>query len=522
MGLNNRQEMFCNEYIVDYNATKAALRAGYSKKTAGSIGSENLKKPEILARVRELQEEKRQKLVISEAFVVTELLETYRSCREAFDGKNALKALEMLEKHTSDNVVDEKENKIYRIDPLVIADGFSSVRRDVLSGRHTEYVLPGGRGSTKSSYVSVQGLEILKNNPQMHMLVLRQVGNTLRDSVYNQILWAIDTLDLNGEFDCKVSPLEITYKKTGQKIYFRGADDPMKIKSIKVPFGYIGVLWFEELDQFRGPEAVRNIEQSAVRGGDKAYIFKSFNPPKTANNWANKYIEIPKESRLVKHSTYETVPQEWLGKVFLEEAEFLKSVNPNAYEHEYLGVANGTGGAVFDNVICKEISDGDIKAFERIYRGVDWGWFPDPFHYSAMAYDPARLTLYIFDEYRCNKKSNRQTADELLVRGVTGNDIIICDSAEQKSVGDYKSFGLAARAVEKGPGSVDYSMKWLQSLRQIVIDPVRCPATSKEFLEYEYDKDKDGAVISGYPDKDNHAIDSVRYAMWPVWRKKGR
>ena len=92
MGLNSRQEMFCNEYIVDYNATKAALRAGYSKKTAGSIGSENLKKPEILARVRELQEEKRQKLVISEAFVVTELLETYRSCREAFDGKNALKA----------------------------------------------------------------------------------------------------------------------------------------------------------------------------------------------------------------------------------------------------------------------------------------------------------------------------------------------------------------------------------------------------------------------------------------------
>lgn len=496
---------------------KARRRKKQLKDTVNMLLALPLKEGQ-LDRLTNLQSIGGKNVTVEEAMVLKQIQKAMKGDINSFKSVIEISARDREEEKKE----TEKENKIYRIDPLVIADEFSSVRRDVLSGRHTEYVLPGGRGSTKSSYVSVQGIEILKNNPQMHMLVLRQVGNTLRDSVYNQILWAIDTLDLNGEFDCKVSPLEITYKKTGQKIYFRGADDPMKIKSIKVPFGYIGVLWFEELDQFRGPEAVRNIEQSAVRGGDKAYIFKSFNPPKTANNWANKYIEIPKESRLVKHSTYETVPQEWLGKVFLEEAEFLKSVNPNAYEHEYLGVANGTGGAVFDNVICKEISDGDIKAFERIYRGVDWGWFPDPFHYSAMAYDPARLTLYIFDEYRCNKKSNRQTADELLARGVTENDIIICDSAEQKSVGDYRSFGLAARAVEKGPGSVDYSMKWLQSLRQIVIDPVRCPATAKEFLEYEYDKDKDGAVISGYPDKDNHAIDSVRYAMWLVWRKKGR
>jgi PBSX family phage terminase large subunit len=520
LALNARQEQFCREYIQDYNLTQAAIRAGYSEKTAYSIGSENLKKPEILARIHELQEEKRKSLALSSAMIVTEIMDTYKDCRTRFDSKGALKALAMLTEHVSE--IEEPTEKEYRIDPLVIADGFASVRRDILSYRHTEYVLPGGRGSTKSSFFSIEGIEILKNNPQMHMLVLRQVGNTLRDSVYNQMQWAIETLGLNDEFEFKVSPLEITYKPTGQKIYFRGADDPMKIKSIKVPFGYIGVLWFEELDQFKGAESVRSIEQSAIRGGDKAYIFKSFNPPKTANNWANQYIKIPKENRLVHHSTYKGVPAEWLGKVFIDEAEFLRQVNPKAYEHEYEGVPNGTGGAVFDNVVCETITDEQINNFDKIYRGVDWGWFPDPYHYGAMFYDAARLTLYIFDEFRCNKKSNKETADVLInEKKVPLNEVITCDSAEGKSIGDYKSYGLMARGAEKGPGSVDYSMKWLQSLNKIVIDPLRCPETAKEFLKYEYEKDKEGNVISGYPDANNHAIDMVRYAMSPVWKRRG-
>ena len=521
MALNDRQEKFCNEYIIDYNKTQAAIRAGYSKKTAYSIGSENLKKPEILARIRELQEEKRRSLALSPAMIVTEIVETYRECRTNLDSKGALKALAMLSEHVSE--IKEPTDEIYRIDPLVIADSFASVRRDILSYNHTEYVLPGGRGSTKSSFISIESIEILKNNPQMHMLVLRQVGKTLRDSVYNQMQWAIETLGLSEEFELKVSPLEITYKPTGQKIYFRGADDPKKLKSVKPPFGYIGILWFEELDQFLGPESVRNIEQSAARGGDKVYIFKSFNPPKTANNWANQYIKIPKDRRLVHHSTYKGVPPEWLGKVFLDEAEFLKSVNPKAYEHEYEGVANGTGGQVFDNVVCETISDSQIANFDRIYRGVDWGWFPDPFHYAAMHYDAARMTLYIYDEFRCNKKKNRETADILInQKGVPLNERITCDSAEEKSVADYRAYGLMAKGAEKGPGSVDYSMKWLQSLCRIVIDPERCPETAKEFLEYEYEKDKEGNVISGYPDRNNHSIDAVRYAMNPVWKKRGQ
>lgn len=405
----------------------------------------------------------------------------------------------------------------------LIAPTFSSVLFDISEHEHSEYVFPGGRGSTKSSFVSLNVIDLLMKNEDMHACILRQVSNTLKDSVFSQIQWAISALELDDEFTYTKSPLEITRKKTEQKIYFRGADDENKIKSIKPPFGYIGVVWFEELDQFRGEEAVRKIEQSVIRGGDTAYKFKSFNPPKSAQNWANKYIKIPRTDRLVVESTYLTVPQKWLGKPFLDDAEFLKEVNPVAYENEYMGVANGTGGNVFDNVVIREITDEEIQQFDRIYRGADWGWYPDPYAYIACCYQPAQSRLIIFDEYRCNKRSNKQTAEELVKNhGVTANDMIICDSAEEKSVGDYRSYGLLARGAEKGPGSVDYSMKWLQSLREIIIDNKRCPETAREFLDYEYERDKEGNVISGYPDKDNHSIDAVRYALNRVWKRRGQ
>lgn len=415
----------------------------------------------------------------------------------------------------------EEETPYSGIPASMIAPVFAPVLFDIQEHKHTEYVFPGGRGSTKSSFVSLNVIDLIMTHPDMHAVVMRQVADTMRGSVYQQILWAIDALGLTDEFHATVSPMEITRKSTGQKIYFRGADDPGKVKSIKVPFGYIGILWLEELDQFAGPESVRKIEQSVIRGGDIAYIFKSFNPPKTISNWANKYIKVPKESRLVTYSTYKDVPERWLGKPFIEEAEFLKEVNPDAYENEYMGVANGSGGSVFDNVTIREITDTEIAQFDNILNGVDWGWYPDPYAFVRVHYDAARLTLYVWQEYTCNKQSNRQTADKLRQLGIRGNDLITCDSAEEKSVGDYKSYGLFARPAEKGPGSREYSFKWLQSLREIVIDNVRCPVAAEEFLNYEYERDKDDNVISGYPDGDDHCIDAVRYATNRIWKRRG-
>jgi PBSX family phage terminase large subunit len=437
------------------------------------------------------------------------------------------------------------------IPATMIAPAFIKVIHDIEQQVFNEYVFPGGRGSTKSSFISLEIVDLLEKNPDIHAAVFRQVGQTLRDSVYAQMCWAISALGLEDEYKCNVSPMEITKKSTGQKIFFRGNDDPMKSKGIKAPAlkkeairrikvnreklqglrtdtsmkvenGYIGILWFEELDQFKGEESVRTVTQSVVRGGEKTYIFKSFNPPKSANNWANKYIKIPKASRLVTWSTYLDVPKQWLGKPFLDEADFLKEVNPTAYENEYMGIANGTGGAVFDNIIVRAITDDEIKQFDRIYNGVDWGFYPDLYSFVRLQYEPAQHRLYIWQEYTSNKQSNRETADKLLELGITANDLITCDSSENKSVGDYRNYGLLTRSAIKGPDSRKYSYKWLQSLKEIIIDNVRCPEAVQEFLNYEYDRDKEGNVISGYPDGNDHVIDAVRYATESIWKKRGQ
>ena len=403
----------------------------------------------------------------------------------------------------------------------VISPAFAESHRAVKSGKINELVEKGGRGSCKSSFVSVEIVLLLLKNPLIHACVFRKYGNTLRTTVYTQIVWAIAQLGLTRKFRCTVSPMECTYLPTGQKIMFFGLDDPGKVKSIKVPFGYIGIDWFEELDQFDGPEQIRNVEQSTLRGGSFSFTFKSCNPPAMARNWANRYALENKPGKLVHHSTYLTAPPEWLGPRFIADAEHLKTTNPTGYRHEYLGEVVGSGTQVFENLQLRAITDAEIGQFDRITNGVDWGWYPDPWAWNRMHYDAARRTLYLFDELTRNRTSNADTA--ALVKGrVHAGELLIADSAEEKSVSDYRSYGLNCRASEKGPGSVAYSMKWLQSLAAIVIDPGRCPDTAQEFSEYEYERDgKTGEVLQGYPDAANHHIDAVRYALEPVWRRRG-
>ncbi|MFM8320772.1 MAG: PBSX family phage terminase large subunit [Chloroflexota bacterium] len=441
------------------------------------------------------------------------------------DQQSALVHLGRHHKLFGDGENDQGDERgLFQLPADVLAPAFLDLYDDIRSHLHTEYVLKGGRGSTKSSFISLAIVWLIKNNPTMHAIALRQVANTLRDSVYSQLCWAIAELELENEFKCITSPLEITYIPTGQKIYFRGADEPDKIKSIKPPFGYIGIAWFEELDQFHGPEAVRNIEQSAIRGGDLAYIFKSFNPPRTIANWANKYVQTPKANQLVHHSTYLGLGSRirWLGRPWVEEAEHLQGVNPQAYEHEYLGVANGTGGTVFENLELRAIDDAEIAEFDRVLHGQDWGYYPDPAHYGRVHYDAARRVLYIFGELRVWKHSNEALYRRICEAGYNPSELLIADSAEPKSVADFRAYGANVRGAEKGPDSVDYSIKWLQGLSAIVIDPQRCPFAAQEFLEYEYEQDPDGNFISEYPDKANHAIDMVRYATNLNWRRRGQ
>ena len=424
----------------------------------------------------------------------------------------------------------ELENQVFVTIPAKdISSSFSDINRSIDDREYREYYLEGGRGSTKSSYISEKIIEILENNSKMCAVILRQVKDTLKDSVFAQLEWALDTLSetyphIKTDYRLTKSPLEITKLSTGQKIYFRGADDYGKIKSLKPPKDmYIGVTWYEEADQFKGMNEIRKINQSLIRGGEDFIQFYSYNTPASSMHFINVEKIIPKETRLVHLSDYRQVPKKWLGQAFIDEAEFLKSVNERLYENEYLGLMTGTGGTVFENIELREITDNEIENFDFIYQGMDFGWFPDPLAWTKCCYNPSQRTLYIFDEFVVNKMSNQDVWNALKKeKNVTEDDIITADSAEPKSIGDFRSYGSAMRGAEKGAGSVGYSMKWLSALAKIVIDPKRCPVSAQEFSTYEYQQDKDGNYISGYVDEDNHCIDSIRYALNRVWKKKGQ
>ena len=246
--------------------------------------------------------------------------------------------------------------------------------------------------------------------------------------------------------------------------------------------------------------------------------FESYNPPLSRDNWANKDSEEERSDRLQHHSTYLDLDDpSWLGDAFIQEAEELKARDLRRYEHEYLGKAVGTGGNVFDNLELREITDEEISHFDRIYMGVDWGWFPDPWAFIRVHYDTARETIYVIDEGYKQKFNNESSANWIKDHGY--NDAYItCDSAEPKSIADYRSMGINAKEAIKGPGSVDYGMKWLQK-RTIVIDKRRTPAAFEEFVHYEYEKNKDDEWISGYPDANNHLIDALRYALERIFTK---
>lgn len=537
MNLTPKQKAFADEYIKNGgNASDAARKAGYSEKTAYSMGQQNLKKLEVssyIAAKQSLIEKQKGTDIMSLAEIQQRRSMIARGeLKDSFgfapDFSDQLKSMNDLEKTLKIKQEQEEKKaaeeaarnaKEYHMDLYNIPDCFHWAIRDIRDKKHLEYVFKGGRGSTKSTTVGMTIVELMKNNHDIHAVVCRKVGNTIKDSVYNKIKWAIGKQEFTEKFDSKLSPMEITLKATGQKIYFRGADDPDKIKSINPEFGYIGILWFEELDQFAGPEEIRKIEQSAIRGGNLAWIFKSFNPPKTMNNWANKYVLEPKENRIVHSSTYLDVPKEWLGQPFVDEAEHLKEVNPNAYEHEYMGIANGNGGNVFEYLEIRDITDEEIVRMDRIFAGVDYGWYPDAFCYLRTYYDSAREKIYLIDELYVNKWSNSKTADWIKKKGYD-DYTMICDSAEPKSVNDFRDAGLPARGAIKGPGSIEYGFKFLQT-KTIVIDPKRTPNAYKEITEYEYDRDKEGNVISGYPDGNDHAISALRYAYEPLFNRRG-
>ena len=414
---------------------------------------------------------------------------------------------------------------------------FNDIMSD--SPQHERWTFPGGRASCKTSFISLCVVLLIVIFPFLNALIIRRYSKTLRQSVFEQITWAIDKLHLprsNGKTPgfkipkSKTAALPITYiRKDGrqQQIIFTGLDDPEKLKSIKVAVGYIGILWIEEKTEIN-PDDLQNVKISALRGGDRFYIFESYNPPSATRHWCNTEERQSDPRRMVIHTTFLDIPREWLGDAILHEIERTKATNMRAYKNVFLGIATGTGLNVFENIELRAITESEIQTADNTIQGVDWGYYPDPFAYGQMCYNPRKHELIIFDELYMFKASNRRSFEAVQERMESRGynialDRITADSAEEKSCADWRNWGAACKGAVKGPGSRDAGFKWLQGLSKIIIDPMRTPRAADEFTLYEYEIDKKtGEIMSGYPEgQPDHFLALTRYATETYWRHAG-
>lgn len=400
----------------------------------------------------------------------------------------------------------------------IIAPSFYELHKEIKEESKTHYWLKGGRGSTKSSVISIEiilgMMRDAKNGIMSNALIIRRVKDTLEGSVFEQMVWAIDKLGVSNEWKIKLSPLRLIYIPTGQQVLFKGADKPKKLKSTKVSKGWIKYIWYEEVDEFENYDKIRNINQSLMRGGPNFLVFYSFNPPESQRNWTNMEVLDERPDKIVHHSTYLKVPRDWLGEQFIIEAEHLKATKPTKYEHDYLGAVTGTGLEVFTNVTIRKIADDEIKIFDRIRQGLDFGYGADPLSFTLCHYDKKRKRLFIYGEvYKC-KLGNSKAVEEISKVGHK-DKTITADSAEPRTINEFKNLGLIRIVgAKKGPDSVDHGIKFLsEELEEIIIDKERAPNHAREFIGYELEVDNQGNPKGSYPDKNNHSIDSTRYAL---------
>ncbi|WP_438491035.1 PBSX family phage terminase large subunit [Paenibacillus sp. IHBB 3054] len=404
----------------------------------------------------------------------------------------------------------------------IVTPQFRSFWQASNSHRYLRHVLKGGRGSAKSTHIGLKVIKDMMKYP-VTALVLRKVARTLEESVFEQLKEAIEILGVSAYWRVLKSPLQLIYLPRGNKIIFRGADDPLKLKSIKISKYPIAIMWIEELAEFKTEEEVTTIENSVLRAelpnGLFYAFYYSYNPPKRKQNWANKKYETQfiQANTYVHHSTYLDNPH--LSKAFLEEAEEAKTkgkIDKDGlslrYKWEYLGEAIGSGVVPFDNLVFREITDDEIKSFDNIRQGTDWGYGVDPVSFGRWHYDKTRRRLYALDERYGVKISNRELAEWIKARQY--HDVMTtADNAEPKSIDEMKTYGIRIRGAKKGPGSVEYGEKWLDDLEEIVIDPKRTPHTAKEFEDIDYQTDADGNPRAKLEEKDNHSIDQCRYAL---------
>lgn len=388
---------------------------------------------------------------------------------------------------------------------------YRTVHEAFETGNVREIISKGGRGSIKSNFWAAVAEETIYNDPQAHVVYTRRYKTDLRGSVYNQFMKTVIRHGKIDEWEFTTSPMMAKYKKTGQCVIFVGCDKPISLKSYNLSFGYVKLLIHEECDEMAGVEQMDNVEDTFLRSAVNSIDVKVFNPPKSANNFMNEYtLECAnKDGTKIFHSYYYNVPVKWLGQRFFDRAEWFKEHKPRYYANNYMGEVTGTGGAIFENLEIRTITDDEINSFGESNYGLDFG-FEHPQVFTESYYDRETDIVYIIWEKWAKRMRQSRFAREI---EKYKNVEIIADSARPDNINDFNDWGfdvIGATKRWKGGGR-DYAWEWMQMRRKIVIDPERTPHCAKEFQKAEHEQLRDGSFSSRYPDLEEDCIMSVIY-----------
>lgn len=397
-------------------------------------------------------------------------------------------------------------NKKYYHLPDIVGKGYRTFWN--FKGRYR--VVKGSRASKKSKTTALWYIYNLMKYHDSNLLVIRKTFRTLKDSCYADLKWAVHRLGVDNLWQFTLSPLEATYIPTGQKVYFRGLDDPLKITSIAVDKGCLCWMWIEEAYEVT-QEADFDMLDESIRGECPDDLFKqitiTFNPW-NEHHWLKKrFFDNPDDDTLALTTNY--LCNEWLDKADLAVFERMKKNNPRRYAVAGLGGWGIVDGLVYENWKEQEFTLDDVRGC-KTRCGLDFGYTNDATASPIMFLNIDRKKLYVWDELYKTGLSNKRIYEELKTMGYA-KERYTGDSAEPKSIDELKSLGLRIKPAKKGKDSINNGIQWIQDL-EIIIHP-RCVNFLTEISNYTWDKDKFGNKLNRPIDDFNHLMDAMRYGL---------
>lgn len=397
--------------------------------------------------------------------------------------------------------------------PEVVGRGYGTFWR--YRGRYR--VVKGSRASKKSKTTALWFITNLMKYPEANLLVIRKTYRTLKDSCFTELKWAIHRLGVDAWWDIKESPLEMTYTPTGQKIYFRGLDDPLKVTSITVEIGVLCWAWLEEAYEVTKESDFDTLDES-IRGEVPEGLFKqwtiTFNPWNERHWLKKRFFDEPSADTLALTTNY--LCNEWLDKSDLAVFERMKEKNPRRYRVAGLGDWGVTEGLIFENWHEESFTLDDVRHLQSVH-GLDFGYTNDPTAFFVGFLDLKNQKLYVWDEFYERGMSNKAIFQKISEMGY-GKERITGDCADPKSIDELKGYGLRIKGSVKGADSIRNGVQWIQNL-EIIVHP-RCVNFLTEISSYVWDTDRFGNRINKPIDDFNHLMDAMRYALESFIRNK--